>query len=68
MTNNRYFDNIEPSGFHKGHYVGYAHGAWKIRPFNSMWLATKQDDASKRLYAHTLREMSHLLDIEAKKS
>lgn len=57
--------NIEKSAFKKGAYVGYANGAWIITKTNSSygnWIARKQDDPSKWIYAFTLKEMSRKLE------
>jgi hypothetical protein len=40
----KYLSNIEKSGFHKGEYVGYCDGIWRIRKVNGLWLATYQAD------------------------
>ncbi len=57
-------DNIEKSGFHRGEYVGYSDGAWRITKSNSSfgnWVARKQDDPNQFIYAFNLKEMSKKL-------
>ena len=61
--------NIEPSGFHKGQYVGYGAGkVWRIRKTNSTygnWIAQACKPASPdadplvaNIYAFRLSDMS----------
>jgi hypothetical protein len=53
----RYHSNIEPSARTRGEYVGYCHGAWRIRRDpNGGWCASKQDSSS--VWAHTLTELN----------
>ena len=56
------YHNIEKSGFHKGQYVGYADGAWRImRNGIGTWSAYKREGIGY-YQAHTLREISRRLD------
>lgn len=66
------FHNIEPSGFHKGQYVGYAAGkVWHIRKTNSTygnWIAQARkpnspeaDPAVSNVYAFRLSDLSDKL-------
>lgn len=60
--------NIEKSAFHKGEYVGYANGVWRIMRANFhigtrriRWTAFHRDRKHHSLEAQTLREISKQL-------
>ena len=59
--------NIEKSGFHKGQYVGYANGAWRIRRDGKLWRVTPQTSNGGSGFARrTLAEVStHLAAMPA---
>jgi hypothetical protein len=66
MTN---LHNIEPSGFHKGEYVGYAHGSvyrisrTKSTRYSETWRAERRTGAGPyQLHAATLQSMSVKLE------
>lgn len=61
--------NIEPSYFHKGRYVGYCDGVWKIHKMQvssnlasrkkvSRWMASKVDGKPQVRFAPTLEELN----------
>lgn len=65
----RHFHNLEPSGFHRGQYVGYAGGAvWRIRRREGGgWRANRTvdgvaDAGAGFLFAPTLASMSAKLE------
>lgn len=63
---NRFLLNIEPSAFHKGRYVGYAHhtGVWYIsHRSGGGWVAHPKANnvTDPIIYARTLAEMSDKL-------
>lgn len=58
----RNLHNIEKSGFHKGEYVGYAGGAWRIARCDRGWIASK-DNAS--FVRGTLGAISDALKVTA---
>jgi len=58
------YSNIEKSGFHKGQYIGYAHGVWTITKSTSSygnWFAVRRDYPNQTLFAWTLDAMSKRL-------
>lgn len=57
------FHNIEPSGFRKGEYIGYAHGVWRITRGWRSWLCSNGAQSFTR---RTLAEISAALDATAK--
>lgn len=59
----RNLHNIEKSGFHKGEYVGYADGAWRIARCSPGWIARKGNASFTRA---TLHGISMALDCTAK--
>ena len=60
------FPNIEPSGFHRGEYVGYSDGSWRIVKVSGIWRALHTRGAYWTIEARTLREMSTLLQTPSK--
>ena len=55
--------NIDKSAFHKGEYVGYANGVWKIRRCESGWTAVKRDAPYVSMTAATLESLSAKLAL-----
>jgi hypothetical protein len=54
--------NIEPSAFHKGEYVGYADGVWKITRYGYGWRAVHRDASRYAQQGRTLEELSAQLE------
>lgn len=56
--------NIEKSAFHKGEYVGYSCGVWRITkstsPYGNWW-AVHEQCPNLTIYAWTLEQMSKRL-------
>lgn len=50
--------NIEPSGFHRGQYVGYANGPWRITRKHRGWQATMFNIPHGYMQARTLAALS----------
>ena len=57
--------NIEKSGFHKGEYVGYSNGVWRITRYGKQWRAIKRDGKGI-IDAKTLAILSSKLENEAR--
>ncbi len=57
----RNLHNIEKSAFHRGQYVGYANGVWRIDRHAGKWRAIK---GIRDIRADTLTEISALLEKE----
>jgi hypothetical protein len=69
----RYHHNIEPSGFHRGRYVGYGAGrVWRVMRHGKgerAWIAVPlqpgspdRDQRKPDIYATTLRDISAKLE------
>jgi len=54
--------NIEKSGFHRGEYVGYNDGPWRIVRTGSGWRATKQQPPFAVVSGLTLNEVSRKIE------
>lgn len=60
------YPNIDKSAFHRGEYVGYANGVWRIFRWNrTQWKAVKRDSGGVAFVARTLEEVSARLEKEA---
>lgn len=58
----RSLDNIEPSAFKGGRYIGYSDGVWVIERVGRVWKAWRSGDpVAGTLYAPTLIAMSDQL-------
>lgn len=60
------FPNIEKSGFHRGEYVGYGGGVWRIVRYGKGWNAGRKDPQA-HFTAPTLEEVSKILTTYAEK-
>ena len=70
QSNPRDFHNIEKSGFHRGQYVGYGGGTWKIRKYGTgehLWIAVKQGGGGE-FYGSSFADLSAKLDTLSSKS
>lgn len=68
-TNPKGFHNIEKSGFHRGEYVGYGGGTWKIKKYGTgarLWIAVKQGGGGE-FYGSSFSDLSAKLDALAQK-
>lgn len=61
------FPNIEKSGFHRGEYVGYGGGVWRIVRYGKGWNAGRQGEPREHFTASTLEEVSKILTTKAEK-
>jgi len=61
------FQNIEKSGFHRGEYVGYGGGVWRIVRYGKGWNAGRQGEPRAHFTAPTLEEVSKILTTYAEK-
>lgn len=64
----RNYTRIEKSATHKGEYVGYCNGVWRIKKWGKEWMATKQDALNKipSIYVDTLKQLQDKFDAMAK--
>lgn len=58
----RYIHNIEKSAFHKGEYVGYSDGVWRIVKHSRVWRAVHTKGIHWSQEARTLAELSAKID------
>lgn len=64
LKNPKSFHNIEKSGFHRGQYVGYGGGTWRIHKYGTgerSWIAVKQGGGGE-FYASDFADLSAKLD------
>lgn len=67
--NPKSYHNIEKSGFHRGQYVGYGGGTWKIHKYGKgkhTWIAVEQNRLAPSFYAESFADLSAKLDERAK--
>ena len=57
----RYLHNIEKSRFHRGEYVGYFDGVWRIVKVSNIWRAIHVNGKYWSVEARTLAELSPML-------
>lgn len=64
MKRPRSFHNIEKSFFHRGEYVGYGAGTWRIFRWSGQWRAVRQDLTHRTFTAKNLQTLSQQLEKE----